>query len=76
MSDPCHADDDEAVRWSLDDVAVVIADQPGIRVYQNRALEIVIMRRGCWDETVDEAVFLRPEYLPKLIAALQRFLPK
>jgi hypothetical protein len=73
---PELVEDDEPERWSPHDDTVIIHEQPAIRVYVNQYDEVTIMRKSVWDKDEDEAIYIRPENLPALIRALQKFLPR
>jgi hypothetical protein len=70
------AEQQESRRWSPDDPDLVITAQPATQVYQNTYGNIVIEQEGpTGHEDDDPLVTIAPHNLPKLIAALKRYLP-
>jgi hypothetical protein len=57
--------------WIADRSDIVIPEQPATAVYVNPAGAIVV-RQQSLDGNDDQAITLRPENLPTLIAALRR----
>jgi len=66
----------EPARWGVDDPNVIIRDQPATAVFENVYGAIVIRQQASWDEETDPYVWIQPQNLAQLIAALQTYLPR
>ena len=74
--DPQPDDDLESspFDWIKDQADIVLQEQPAIAVYTNPYSAVVIRQKRDYGED-DDVIYVRPENVPTLIAALKRLVP-